>query len=103
MPTTVKRDGITIIVNPIPTREKVLLKKSPSSGVLECERCRREDVNAVRDEGGWELWFLMARYTDLCPECVPKVEGIVGESRRVVDPQYMEESESDNGQEDVPF
>jgi hypothetical protein len=41
----------------------------------------------------------MTRYTDLCPECVRKAEGIVGESRRIIDPQYLEESESANDHE----
>jgi hypothetical protein len=34
----------------------------------------------------------MTRYTDLRPDCVPKVEAIVGKNRRILDPQYMDES-----------
>jgi hypothetical protein len=101
MPATVKRGGITIVINPIPTG-KLKLKKRPASGVLICERCGREDASAVRDEGGWELWSLMTRYTDLCPDCVPKVEAIVDESRRILDPQYMDEGDIEN-EDDLPF
>jgi hypothetical protein len=84
-----------IVINPVPTG-KLKLKKKPSVGVLICDRCGREDPNAERDEGRWELWSLMTCYTDLCPDCVPKVQAIVGESRRIVDPQYMDEGETES-------
>ena len=100
MPTSVKRDGITIVINPIPAG-RLNIKKRRASGALICDRCGRESVNAQRDQGGWELWFLMTRYTDLCPECVPKVTAIVGESRRISKPPDMDEDESNK--QDIPF
>jgi hypothetical protein len=84
----------------IPTG-KLPIKKRFSSGVLICDRCGREDPNAERDEGGWETRLLMTRYTDLCPDCVPKVEAIVRESRRILNPRYMDEAAAEDG--DIPF
>ena len=78
----VTRDGLTIGINPIP-RGKLPLGKRPAGGILECERCGRQEANAERDENGWELWYVLQRYTDLCAACVPVVTSICGESRRI--------------------
>ena len=51
-------------------------------------------ANAERDENGWELWYVLQRYTDLCPSCVPIARSICGESRRIPNPQFLSEDES---------
>jgi hypothetical protein len=68
----VKRDGLTIEINPIP-RGKLLIGKRPEGGILTCDRCGRQEANVERNENGWELWHVLQRYTDLCPACVPVV------------------------------
>jgi hypothetical protein len=93
MSTIVKRDELTIEINPIPS-EKLEIRKRPERGILTCDRCRHVEANAERDQNGWELWYLLQRYTDLCPACVPVVTSICGESRRIPSPQFLAEGES---------
>ena len=93
MPTFVTRDGMTIEINPIP-KGKLGVRKRPEGGVLQCQRCGREEADVERDENGWELWYVLQRYTDLCPQCVPVVLHICGESRRIPNPQFLAEDES---------
>ena len=104
MPTTIQRDGITIIINPLP------MGKVPfpqNHGILKCERCEVTGDTAVRNEGGWELWYVLQRYTDLCPSCVPKVERICEGSRRRENPEYATaeeyEAEQKRRKEGFPF
>jgi len=92
MPTIVTRDDTTIVINPLPEGQ-LGISKRPASGVLVCDRCGCEGANALRDEGGWELWYVLQRYTDLCPECVPIAERICGESRRIPNPKFIEEDQ----------
>ena len=89
----VKRDGLTIEINPIP-RGKLLIGKRPEGGILTCDRCGRQEANVERNENGWELWHVLQRYTDLCPACVSIVRSICGESRRIPNPQFLAEDES---------
>jgi|HubBroStandDraft_4_1064222.scaffolds.fasta_scaffold453848_2 hypothetical protein len=84
----VKRDGLTVEINPIPSG-KLRIGKRQAGGILECERCGRREANAERDENGWELWYLQQRYSDLCPACVPVVTRMCGESRRIPNPQFL--------------
>ena len=83
MPTFVTRDGMTIEINPIP-KGKLGVRKRPEGGVLQCQRCGRD----------WEADGVLQRYTDLCPQCVPVVLHICGESRRIPNPQFLAEDES---------
>jgi hypothetical protein len=92
MPTIVERDGMTIEINPIPTG-KLGIGKRPEGGVLKCDRCGCEEAQANRDENGWELWWLLQRYADLCPACVPVALGIWGKSCRIPSPQFLSEAE----------
>ncbi len=89
----VKRDGLTIEINPIP-RGNLRIGKRPEEGILTCARCGREEPNVERNEDGWELWWLLQRYSDLCPACVPVVTNICGESRRIPNPQFLAKDES---------
>jgi len=59
MISVVKRDGLTIEINPIPSG-KLGIGKRPAGGIIECERCGRQEANAERDENGWELWYVSA-------------------------------------------
>jgi hypothetical protein len=43
MPTFVTRDGMTIEINPIP-KGKLGVRKRPEGGVLQCQRCGREEA-----------------------------------------------------------
>ena len=79
---------LTIEINPIPSG-KLGIRKRPEGGILTCDRCRRVEANAERDENGWELWYVLQRYTDLCPSCVPIARSICGESRRIPNPQFL--------------
>lgn len=85
----VNRGDTTIIINPVPT-EKYLIRKRPEGGILKCERCGREDVGAFPNEKGWELWWIFQRPNDLCPDCVPKAEAIIGGSRRIPRVEFLE-------------
>ena len=84
---------LTIEINPIPSG-KLGIRKRPEGGILTCDRCRRVEANAERDENGWELWYVLQRYTDLCPSCVPIARSICGESRRIPNAQFLSEDES---------
>jgi hypothetical protein len=75
-------------------REDHEIGKRPEGGILTCDRCLREEANEERNENGWELWYVLQRYTDLCPACVPVVTSICGESRRIPNPQFLAEDES---------
>ena len=92
MTTIVKRDGLTIEINPIPSG-KLGIGKRPARGILECERCGRQEANAEQDENGWERWYLLQRHCDLCPACVPVVMAMCGESRRIPTAQFLAEHE----------
>jgi hypothetical protein len=94
---------MTIVINQIPTGN-LGIGKRPEGGVLKCDRCGREEAHADRDENGWELWWLLHRYADLCPRCVPVALGICGESRRIPNPQFLSEAELEGqGENHEPF
>jgi hypothetical protein len=84
---------VTIGINPIPSG-KLKIRKRPEGGILTCDRCRRQEADVERNENGWELWYVLQRYTDLCPACVSIVRSICGESRRIPNPPFLAEDES---------